>query len=102
MERFRPNVVVDGLDPNGEDHLASLSTAAYEFRLVKPCVRCSIPCVDQQTAVVGTEPTDTLATYRYNQRMDGVTFGMNAIVVRGGDEAVVKVGDELQAEIHFA
>jgi len=102
MERFRPNLVIDGVDPNGEDHLISLSTDAYEFRLVKPCVRCVIPCTDQRTAEVGTEPTDTLVAYRYNQRMDGPTFGMNAIVARGSDEAVVKVGDELRAEIDFA
>jgi hypothetical protein len=50
---------------------------------------------------VGTEPTDTLAVYRYNARVDGLAFGMNAIVVRGADEAVVRVGDELQAEIAF-
>jgi uncharacterized protein YcbX len=101
MERFRPNLVIDGIDAYGEDHLASLSTPGYEFRLVKPCTRCGMPCVDQQTAEVASEPTDTLATYRYNQRLDGLTFGMNAIVVRGADEAVVKVGDELQAPIDF-
>jgi uncharacterized protein YcbX len=102
MERFRPNVVIDGIDPYGEDHLATLSTAAYEFRLVKPCTRCGIPNIDQQTAEVGTEPADTLAGYRHDQRLDGVTFGMNAIVVRGADEAVVKVGDELEAVVDFA
>ena len=101
MERFRPNLVIDDIDAYGEDHLASLSTPAYEFRLVKPCVRCNLPCVDQQTAEVGTEPTDTLATYRHDPRLDGITFGMNAIVVRGADEAVVKVGDVLEAVVDF-
>jgi uncharacterized protein YcbX len=101
VERFRPSLVIDGVDPYGEDHLATLSHAGYEFRLVKPCARCVIPCIDQQTAEVGTEPTDTLVAYRYNERVDGLAFGMNAIVMRGADEAVVKVGDELQAEIAF-
>ena len=101
MERFRPSLVIDDIDAYGEDHLATLSTAGYEFRMVKPCARCVIPCIDQQTAEVGTEPTDTLAAYRYNARVDGLAFGMNAIVTRGGDEAVVKVGDVLQAQIAF-
>ena len=101
VDRFRPSVVIDGVDPYGEDHLSTLSHAGYEFRMVKPCARCVIPCIDQQTAEAGTEPTDTLAVYRYNARVDGLAFGMNAIVVRGADEAVVKVGDELQAEIAF-
>jgi uncharacterized protein YcbX len=102
MERFRPNIVIDGIDAYGEDYLGRFGTADYEFRMVKPCTRCGIPCVDQQTAEVGTEPSDTLATYRHDQRLDGITFGMNAIVVRGADEAVVKVGDELEAAVDFA
>lgn len=101
MERFRPNVVVDGLDAYGEDHVATLSTASYAIRLVKPCGRCVIPCIDQQTAEVGTEPTDTLSTYRYSDRVDGLAFGMNGIVLRGADEAVVRVGDTLDVEIDF-
>jgi uncharacterized protein YcbX len=102
MERFRPNVVIDDIDPYGEDYLASIGTEDYEFRLVKPCARCTIPCVDQETAIVGTEPLDALTAYRQDQRVGGVTFGMNAIVVRGADEAVVKVGDSLQAQVDFA
>ena len=101
MERFRPNLVIDGVDPYGEDYLSAVSTETYEFRLVKPCTRCGLPCVDQETAEVGTEPLDTLAAYRQSERVDGVTFGMNAIVVRGADEAVVRVGDELQAQVDF-
>jgi uncharacterized protein YcbX len=101
MERFRPNLVIDGVDAYGEDHLATLAAPGYEFKMVKPCARCGIPCVDQQTAAVGTEPLDTLAAYRRDQRLDGITFGMNAIVLRGADEAVVRVGDELEAVIDF-
>ena len=101
IERFRPNVVIDGVDAYAEDHLATLAAPGYEFRMVKPCARCGIPCVDQQTADVGTEPLDTLAGYRRDQRLDGATFGMNAIVVRGADEAVVRVGDELEAVVDF-
>lgn len=101
IERFRPNVVIDGIDAYGEDHLATLVASGYELRMVKPCARCGIPCVDQQTAVVGTEPLDTLAGYRRDPRLDGVTFGMNAIVLRGADEAVVRVGDPLEAVVDF-
>ena len=101
IERFRPNIVIDGVDAYGEDHLATLAAPGYEFRMVKPCVRCGIPCVDQQTADVGNEPLDTLVGYRRDPRLDGATFGMNAIVLRGADEAVVRVGDELEAVVDF-
>ncbi len=49
---------------------------------MKPCVRCTVPSVDPATGVQGTEPGDTLAIYRDDARMDGVTFGMNGIVTR--------------------
>jgi uncharacterized protein len=101
MERFRPNVVIDGIDAYGEDHLATLAAPGYEFKMVKPCTRCGLPCVDQETAEVGTEPLDTLTGYRRDPRLDGITFGMNAIVLRGADEAVVRVGDELEAVVDF-
>ncbi|MGE0800410.1 MAG: MOSC domain-containing protein [Lautropia sp.] len=101
MDRFRPNVVIDGDEPFEEDHLGTLAGPDYTLRLVKPCARCPIPTIDQQTAEPGTEPTDTLVTYRHDARVDGVTFGMNAIVIRGADEATIKVGDPLTAEIRF-
>ena len=61
------------------------------LKLVKPCVRCSIPGVDPDSGEQGCAVTDTLAGYRADARMDGaVTFGMNAIVLDG-------VGRELAA-----
>ncbi len=89
MERFRPNLVLDGLeDANGEDFLDELRfetpSGAVVLKLVKPCVRCTIPSVDPGTGLQGTEPGDTLAAYRADSRMDGgITFGMNAIVLEG-------------------
>lgn len=101
IDRFRPNIVIDGVDAYGEDHLQTLATADYGLRLVKPCVRCRITQTNQQTAEVGQEPLDLLATYRHEPRTDGLAFGMNAIVERGADEASLKVGDRLAATIAF-
>jgi uncharacterized protein YcbX len=54
------------------------------LRLVKPCVRCSIPDVDPATADTGTAVAQTLAGFRADPRMKGgLTFGVNAIVVHG-------------------
>ena len=101
MERFRPSIVIDGVDPYGEDHLVTLGTDDYRLRLVKPCTRCRITPTNQQTAEVGNEPLDLLATYRHDTRVDGLAFGINAIVERGADEATLKVGDRLEATIAF-
>ncbi len=83
MNRFRPNVVVAGLDPYDEDHLDTIESDGVVLKLVKPCTRCQITTTDQDTALRGTEPLATLATYRSDARLGGVAFGMNAIVIAG-------------------
>ncbi len=88
MDRFRPNLVLDGLEPWDEDHLHEIDIATDDgiatLRLVKPCVRCSIPDVDPATADTGTAVAQTLAGFRADPRMKGgLTFGINAIVVQG-------------------
>ncbi len=88
MQRFRPNLVLDGIDAHEEDHIDLLEIdtpqGTARLKLVKPCARCSIPGVDPDTGEQGFAVTDMLATYRADARLDGaVTFGMNAIVLDG-------------------
>ena len=88
MARFRPNVVLDGIDAHGEDHLDEIAFDAdggtVRLKLVKPCSRCSIPDVDPATGATGHAVGDVLAQYRADPRLDGaLTFGMNAVVVEG-------------------
>jgi uncharacterized protein YcbX len=88
MARFRPNIVLDGLDAHGEDHVDEIvfdtPDGAVRLKLVKPCTRCSIPDVDPVTGVAGHAVGDVLAQYRADPRMEGrLTFGMNAVVVEG-------------------
>ena len=105
MERFRPNIVVDGLDAHGEDHLDELVFDAQggpvRLKLVKPCSRCTIPNVDPATGEPGHEPGDTLSTYRADPRLDGaLTFGMNAIVLEGV-ERTLRAGLRGEASVRF-
>jgi hypothetical protein len=88
MARFRPNLVLDGLDAHGEDFVDDIvfntDTGPIRLKLVKPCTRCPIPDIDPTTALPGHAVGDTLAAYRADARMDGrVTFGMNAVIVEG-------------------
>ncbi|MES3015256.1 MAG: MOSC domain-containing protein, partial [Pseudomonadota bacterium] len=71
------------------------------LKLVKPCVRCSIPDVDPATAETGHAVGDTLAGYRADARLDGsITFGMNAVIVEGV-ERVLRVGMSGAATFKF-
>lgn len=93
MERFRPNVVIDGVGAYDEDRIHELRVNGVTLRMVKPCARCAITTTDQQTGEVdGVEPLRTLKEYRWDRELRGVLFGQNAIVVGGVGERL-RVGD---------
>ncbi len=50
MNRFRPNIVVEGLAAYDEDRIAELYDDTVTLRLVKACTRCKITTTDQETA----------------------------------------------------
>ncbi|HWJ93902.1 MAG TPA: MOSC N-terminal beta barrel domain-containing protein [Telluria sp.] len=101
MNRFRPNLVVDGIEAFDEDYLDHLAAGALTLKPVKPCARCPIPAIDQSTGIAGPDPLDILLSYRANARMEGaVTFGMNCIVTAGAG-ATLRVGEQLDAELAF-
>lgn len=109
VERFRPNVVIDGVDDHDEDRIDTLyiggddGVAANEvhLQLVKPCARCLIPDIDPATAESTPAVGDTLRRYRQDRRLDGaITFGMNAIVLQGAGR-VLRVGQPIAADLRF-
>ena len=100
MNRFRPNVVVAGLEAYDEDLLDTITDDGVTLKLVKPCTRCQVTTTDQDTAKVGDEPLATLARYRMNAALGGVTFGMNAIVV-SGEGRELAVGSDVDCRFAF-
>lgn len=104
-DRFRPNLVLDGLQPHEEDWIDRIRFDGPDgpvvLRLVKPCTRCSIPDVDPERGEPGHVVGAELATYRADTRMDGkITFGMNAIIEQG-IEHTLRVGMRGTATIRF-
>ncbi|MDM0089525.1 MULTISPECIES: MOSC N-terminal beta barrel domain-containing protein [unclassified Variovorax] len=105
MARFRPNIVLAGIEAQDEDRVETMhvATAEGQARLqpAKPCPRCPIPDIDPLTAVSSPEVNDMLRTYRANARVDGaITFGMNCIVLEGV-EHLLKVGQSVDANYRF-
>ena len=105
IERFRPNIVLDGLQAHDEDRLQELRIATdggeVILKLVKPCPRCPIPNIDPATGVPSPQVTDALQAYRADPRLDGaLTFGMNAVIVAGAGQSL-RVGDLATADWHF-
>jgi uncharacterized protein YcbX len=105
IERFRPNIVLAGLEAHDEDRVDVLRIAAdggeVQLRPVKPCPRCPIPNVDPATARIDPQVSDVLQGYRRNDRLGGaVTFGMNAIVLQGAEQTL-RVGQQVTAGWRF-
>ena len=88
MNRFRPNIVFTGGVPFEEDTLAHFTIGQIDFYAVKPCARCVVTTIDQQTALPGKEPLKTLAGYR--RIANNIYFGQN--LLHKGD-GVIKKGD---------
>lgn len=101
MNRFRPNIVIDGIDAFEEDYADSFEIGQARLKPVKPCPRCPIPSVDQATGVPGPDPLDILGTYRAKPALDGaICFGMNSIVVEG-DGTRLHVGQPVTMTLAF-
>ncbi len=84
LQRFRPNIVLDGLAPHAEDDLAHLQIGEVRLQMAKPCTRCPIPDLDPLTALATPHVGATLRSYRQDARVKGaVTFGMHAFVAQG-------------------
>jgi MOSC domain-containing protein len=100
MNRFRPNVVLSGCEAYDEDHIDEIAIGPIRMKLVKPCTRCQITTTDQETAERASEPLATLATYRMNAALDGVTFGANALPTSGIGETL-HVGSTAEFSLRF-
>jgi uncharacterized protein len=99
MDRFRPNIVIKGLEPFQENAIGRLITAdgSIEFGLRKPCRRCKVTTVDQESGTIAEpkEPLRTLSRMNTVPGHHGAYFGQNATLLAGhGME--IRRGDVLE------
>ncbi len=96
MNRFRPNIVVDGLAPFGEDSVDEFISGEVRLKVVKPCDRCVVTTTDQITGErTGDEPLKALKAFRFDRNLRAVLFGQNMILT-GGAGAELKVGQPFE------
>ena len=99
MACFRPNIVVN--DISSIEKQTSLDLISqdgnYEFGLRKPCKRCKIITINQDSGEIidFKEPLATLTSLNFSSESYGAFFGQNAILL-SEKECVVRVGDLLQ------
>lgn len=93
VNRFRPNLVAEGCEAFAEDGWRMLRVGGVDFRVVKPCSRCSIVMTDQASGERDREVLATLAGYRKSGK--NIFFGQNLAhdatgSLRVGDAVVVR------------
>ncbi|WP_151483231.1 MOSC domain-containing protein [Streptomyces albicerus] len=97
MNRFRPNVVIDGWDePHTEDRAHRITIGDAELSYAKLAIRCAVTIVEQNSGTkTGPEPLRTLAAYR-RATQGGVAFGTKYAVLRPGK---LSVGDDVTVSL---
>ncbi len=90
MDRFRPNIVFSGGPPFAEDSWKRIKIGDVEFQVVKPCARCVLTTIDQETGFQGKEPLRTLA--RYRTIGNKVYFAQNMVALESGK---IRIGDQI-------
>jgi hypothetical protein len=91
MNRFRPNLVVSGCDPFAEDGWKRIRIGDMTFDVAKPCSRCVMPSIVQETAERDPHINRVLAGYR---RFEGkIYFGQNLLYQ---DTGRLSLGDAVE------
>ena len=90
-DRFRANILIETSESHNEDTWTDFKIGnELVCRNIKPCVRCQVITIDQESGIKGLEPSKTLSSYRKFE--NGICFGSNVIVLKEGK---IKVGDKI-------
>jgi uncharacterized protein len=96
IHRFRPNIVITGAPAWAEDDWIGhrLRIADLTFRVAKPCARCRVTTVDQETGETGRQPLQVLG--RRRRFGDSLRFAVNLIPdLAAGQTGHIHVGDQV-------
>jgi uncharacterized protein YcbX len=92
MDRFRPNLVFTGGTAFEEDGFFEFSIGSLPFVAAKPCARCAVPNINQETGAIEKEPNHMLSTFRkFNNK---ILVGQN--VYGKAHEGTLKIGDRIE------
>ncbi len=90
MDRFRPNIVIDGNPPWAEDSWKDITINTIRLSLLKPCSRCIMPSINPQSGEKQMQVNQALQAHRRRDRE--TFFGQNAVYDRLG---TIQIGDSV-------
>jgi uncharacterized protein YcbX len=101
MNRFRMNIVVDGLDAWDEERIDTMRSPTLELEGITAAERCIIITTDQETGE--RKKSDVLRELsKFHRKPKGERFGSGlafGTYLAVGREGLLKVGDRLRVEL---
>lgn len=91
MNRFRPNLEVEGCEAFAEDGWRRIRIGELEFDVAKPCSRCVVPSIIQESGARDPHINRALASFRRRERQ--IYFGQNLLYRQLGK---LSVGDSVE------
>lgn len=93
MERFRANIVIENNEAWAEDSWKTLQAGAVQLHMAKPCPRCVVTTIDQQSGIkASADPLQTLVKFRFSREFQGALFGQDTVALVLG---TLRVGDDV-------
>lgn len=93
IERFRANVIVQGLSAYAEEEAAKVQVGEVSFENPKLCGRCPVITQDVETGkVVSKQTLVTLAEYRKKPGSSKIPFG---VYLTPASTGIIKIGDSV-------
>lgn len=99
IERWRPNIVVDGGEPWAEDTWRALRVGEATVTLRHPWPRCAVPQVDQETGERHHEPAVVLKAHRWCAALPDAEPILQAVLCGNALFGVTASAEPIGAEI---
>ena len=88
IQRFRPNVVISGVNAYEEEYWSSVAIGSSEFQCCGVCFRCQMISVDPRSGERSKEPMRTLAKLRGSK----IPFGVHLQQILSERKMQLRVG----------
>ena len=91
-QRFRGNIIIEGVPPFEEESWTSFRLNGLVFRVGGACKRCQMITVEQGSGQVTKEPLRSLAQMK-NRNFN---FGIHTSLTSGTRQELISIGDHIQ------
>ncbi|MGB0846412.1 MAG: MOSC domain-containing protein [Thiolinea sp.] len=97
VRRFRPNIVISGVDAFAEDEWRGVSINGVEFEFLDGCTRCILTTRDPDSGESHPDKQPMMALRQHHANKDGEPLlGMNTALRSAPETSAISVGDTVE------